>query len=345
MHRSFWSFPLSAGLALSSCLPKGCPEVKGDLTIDSFQLYPENTDFDAKRCVAYFSVLYNATVAVYDPNKNVVVKTLTVPGLSGNPLLHSSGVQVDPRDRLSIVIDAGSSFDTGGQNISGVNFLVKYGLKDDRVLWKANLTAVTNGVYSGYQDIEHDELGNTFVLGTFPSSIIRVSADGKQATPWYLATPPDHTVHGYSGIVNIGKSLIVSDNTDGQLYKFDIRAQRGTPVRIPLSSGDGPIGLNLDGAYLPPRYSDKVLLISDNVNGTYVLRSSDGKWNTAENLGVVPNSLLSEGGTTVASLQIGESIYTVTEFFGDARVPGTLAGNRTSFPLIDITSQVESLLK
>ncbi|EGY20049.1 TRI14 protein [Verticillium dahliae VdLs.17] len=188
--------------------------------------------------------------------------TLTVPGLSGNPLLHSNGVQVDPRDRLFIVIDAGSSFETGGQNISGDNFLVKY---------------VTYGVYSGYPDVEHDELGNAFVLGTCSNSIIRVNADGKQATPWYLATLPDHTVHGYSGIVNIGKNLIVSDNMDGQLYKFNIRAQKGTPVRIPLSSGNGPIGINLDGAYLPHRYSDRALLISDNVNGTYVLRSSDGK--------------------------------------------------------------------
>ncbi|KAG7148228.1 hypothetical protein HYQ46_002904 [Verticillium longisporum] len=189
----------------------------------------------------------------------ISVSSIT-PLLQDRTLTRILGVQVDPRDRLFIVIDAGSSFDTGGQNISGDNFLVKY-----------------DGVYSGYQNVEHDELGNAFVLGTCSSSIIRANADGKQATPWCLATLPDHTVHGYSGIVNIGKNLIVSDNTDGQLYKFNIRAQKGTPVRIPLSSGNGPIGLNLDGAYLPHCYSDRVLLISDNVNETYVLRSSDGK--------------------------------------------------------------------
>ncbi|KAM0327159.1 hypothetical protein ACHAQA_006290 [Verticillium albo-atrum] len=345
MHRSFWSLSLSATLALSSCLPKKCPPVEGDLDITSYQLYPENAGFDAKRCVAYFSVLYNATAAVYDPYKNAIVKTIEVPGLSGDPLLHSSGVKVDPFDRLSIVVDAGSSFDTAGQDISGDNFIVKYGLEEDRVLWQVNLTALTGGVYSGYQDIEHDEFGSTFVLGTFPSSIIRVSSDGKVVEPWYLATPPDHTVHGYSGIVNNGKSLIVSDNSDGQLYKFDIRASKGTPVKVPVSSGDGPIGLALDGAYLPPRYSDKVLLLSDNVNGTIVLHSSDGKWESADNLGVIPNTLLSEGGSTVATLQISNSIYAVTEYFGDEKVPGTLAGNRTSFPLIDITSEVEALLK
>ncbi|KAM0269055.1 hypothetical protein ACHAQH_009833 [Verticillium albo-atrum] len=162
---------------------------------------------------------------------------------------------------------------------------------------------------------------NTYVLGTFPSSLIRVSTDGKEVVPWYLATPPDHTIHGFSGIVNIGKSLIASDNSDGRLYKFDIRAEKGTPAKVPVSSGDGPIGLALDGAYLPPRLLDRVLLISDNVNGTFVFRSSDGKCNTAENLGVIPNTLLSDGGFTVATLQIGNSIYVATEFSEMRRCP------------------------
>lgn len=281
---------------------------------------------------------------MYDPYSNAIVKTLEVPGLSGDALLHSSGVKVDPRDRLSIVIDAGASFDTGGQAISGDNFLIKYSLQQGLVLWKTNLTALTDGVYSGFQDVEHDEYGNTFVLGTFPSSLIRVSADGNDAVPWYLVTPPDHTIQGFTGLVNIGNYLVVADNTNGQLYRFDIRASKGVPVKIPLSSGDSPIGLHLDGVFLPPRYSDKVMLVSDNAKGTIVLRSSDGKWETAENLGTIPNSFLSQGGSTVATLQIGESIYSVIEFFGDEKVAGTLAGNRTRFPLLDISHEIQQLL-
>ncbi|KAH6996007.1 hypothetical protein BKA56DRAFT_510055 [Ilyonectria sp. MPI-CAGE-AT-0026] len=340
-----WTLAAALFPALASCVPHRCPSPAGDLTVSAFQLYPENADFDTKRCVAYFSVLFNASVAVYSPSKNAVVDVLKFPGLSGNSLLHSSGVQRDPLDRLSVVVDAGSSFDTGGQDISGDNWLVKYSLEKDRVLWQRNLSAVTAGAYSGFQDIEHDQHGNTFVLGTFPSSLIRVSADGKKATPWYLGPKSSNpTAAGFSGLVNIGDSLVVSNTADGQLYRFDITAAKGTPVRIPITTGQARIGGALDGVYLPPRYDGKVILVSDNVNGTIVLRSSDAKWKTAERLGVIPNDLLAKGGSAVASVQIGDKIYAVTEFFGDSVVPGTLAGNRTTFPLIDITKKIEKLL-
>ncbi|KAH7000774.1 hypothetical protein EDB80DRAFT_812120 [Ilyonectria destructans] len=342
----FWTLALASFPALTSCVPHQCPSPAGNLSVSAFQLYPENADFDTKRCVAYFSVLYNSSVAVYNPYKNTVVDVIEFPGLSGNPLLHASGVQVDPFDRLSVVVDAGSSFDTGGQDISGNNWLVKYSLQEDRVLWQYNLTAVTAGAYSGFQDIEHDRHGNTFVLGTFPTSLIRVTADGKKATPWYLGPRSDPIVAGFTGLVNIGDALVVSNVTDGQLYRFDITSAQGTPVRIPLTTAQDRIGGPLDGVYLPPRYAGKVILVSDNVGGTIVLRSSDAKWKTAERLGVVPNDLVAQGGSTVASVQIGDRIYAVTEFFGDSQqiVPGTLAGNRTAFPLIDISAQVEKLL-
>ncbi|KAH7117445.1 hypothetical protein EDB81DRAFT_916262 [Dactylonectria macrodidyma] len=341
----FWTLTVAFFPALASCVPHRCPSPAGDLSISAFQLYPENADFDPKRCVAYFSVLYNSSVAVYNPSQNAVVDVLKFPGLSGNPLLHASGVQLDPLDRLSVVVDAGSSFDTGGQDISGDNWLVKYSLHEDRVLWKYNLTALTAGAYSGFQDIEHDRHGNTFVLGTFPTSLIRVSADGKKATPWYLgprSNPP--VAAGFTGLVNIGDALVVSNIADGQLYRFDITSAKGHPVRIPLTTAQGRIGGALDGVYLPPRYAGKVILVSDNVNGTIILRSSDAKWKTAERLGVIPNDFLAQGGSTVASVQIGDRIYAVTEFFGDSVVPGTLAGNRSTFPLIDISTQIERLL-
>lgn len=203
---------------------------------------------------------------------------------------------------------------------------------------------MTNGVYSGYQDIEHDEHGNTFVIGTFPSSIIRVSANNKHAKAWYLATPPDHTKHGFTGAVSVEGHIIVPDNIDGQLYRFNKRDKSGKRSKITLSSGKSPIGKGLDGAFLPPLYHGTVILVSDNTNGTIVLHSTDGKWNKARNVGTIANKYLNAGGSTVASLQIGSSIYSVTEYFGDTKVKGTLAGDRTRFPLNDITKQVANLL-
>ncbi|KAH6677034.1 hypothetical protein F5X68DRAFT_270377 [Plectosphaerella plurivora] len=347
MFRSLPLLALGAPLGSSACLPKQCFSPQGDIDIPSFQLYPENAASDPQRCVVYFSVLYNATVAVYDPKQNAVIDTIEIDGLSGDPLLHSSGVKVGPQDTLSIIIDAGAAFDTGGQDVSGDNFVVKYSLQDNRELWRVNLTAVTDGVYSGFQDIEHDDAGNTYALGTFPSSIIRVSADGQTATPWYLATPPDHTIHGYSGIVRVGDYLIVSDNADGQLYRFDTRSDKGVPEKVVIGADflpEAPIGLNLDGSLLPARYEDKVMLVTDNVNGTIVLRSADG-WATAEVVGTVPGTKGAEGAASVQTVQIGESIYSVNEFFADDKVAGTLAGDRSVFPLTDITAAVGSLLQ
>ncbi|KZL69270.1 tri14-like protein [Colletotrichum incanum] len=351
------ALPASLACPTKSHANTTCSSVSGDKTISSFQLYPENADYDAKRCVAYLRytirlplvyldvVLYNSTVAVWDPSTNSIVDTITVPGLSFNPLLHASGVRRDPLDRLSVIIDAGAAFDTAGQNISGDNFLVKYDLASRQVLWQRNLTALTDGAYSGFQDTAHAADGTTFALGTFPSSIIRVSADGETANTWYLQTPPDHTVHGLSGLVSSpdGKSLLVVDNADGQLYRFHISAAEGSPVRVPLS-GAALIGTALDGVSIPSRYHGTVILVSDNSAGTVVLRSQDGTWNAAEVLGTVPASPLAEGGASVATVQLGGSIYAVSEWFMDDKVAGTLAGNRTEWPLVDITAKVDALL-
>lgn len=292
-------------------------------------------------------MLYNATAIAWDPYKNEVIHTFQAPGLSGDPLLHASGVRVDALDRLSLIIDAGASFDSNGENIQGDNLLVKYDLRDNSLLWQANLTNVTGGVYSGYQDSESDEAGNTFALGTFPSSLIKVSADGKSATPWYLLEPANHTVRGFTAIVRKGSFFVVSDSSDGQLYRFDARASKGTPIHIPISNTDGSeaksLGSLLDGMNMPSLYAGTVILLSENKNGTIVLRSSDGSWESAKNLGVIPNPFFSDGGYSVASVQIADSIYAVPEFFGDAI--GGKSGNRTKFPLWDITREINRLLE
>ncbi|KAI8297864.1 putative transporter SEO1 [Colletotrichum sp. SAR11_240] len=344
--------PLLALPAVQACPTKHqnttCGSVSGNKTVNAFQLYPENADFDEKRCLAYFSVLYNASVATWNPYTSEI-KTIELPGLSFDSELHSSGVRVDPLDRLSIIIDAGSAFDTAGQNITGDNILVKYDLTEEKVLWQRNLTEVTGGVYGGFQDTAHGPDGTTYALGTFPSSIIRVSPDGSEATAWYLKTPADHTIHGFSGLVAApdGKSILIADSSDGQLYRFNLdttsNATAPTPARIPLGLAS-TIGSALDGASIPSRYKGTVILVSDNVDGTVVLHSADAKWDSAAVIGTVPNAYLAEGGSTTATVQIGGSVYSVTEWFGDDKVAGTLAGNRTEWPLVDITANIDAFL-
>lgn len=264
--------------------------------------------------------------------------------MSFNPELHVSGVVVDPQGDLSVIVDAGAAFDTAGQDIRGDNFLVKVDLESREVLWQKNLTD-PKGVYGGYQDAAHDDKGNTFVIGTFPSSIIKVSEDGSTAEPWYLAPSPDHTVHGFSGVAVKDNTLLAADSSDGQLYRFNMEDKKGQKVQVPLSGSKTNatrIGLELDGIALPSRFDGKVLLVSDNSEGTVVLRSSDGSWKSAEVMGTIPNTYLAANGSSVDNVQIGESLYSVIEFFMDFdQVPG----KRSEFPLVDITQEVLQLLK
>ncbi|KAE8382448.1 hypothetical protein BDV26DRAFT_299382 [Aspergillus bertholletiae] len=319
----------------------GCPAVTGNITVKAYQLYPEHADFSEDDCLVYLS-----TIAVYDPYKHKIADTIYLPGLSGDPMLHMSGVVVDPQGLLSVIVDAGAAFDTQGQDISGENFLVKVDPAQGKVLWQRNLTAVTNGVYGGYQDAAHDTHGNTFVVGTFPTSIVKVGPNGSTALPWYLQPQPNQTVAGLSGIAASGDMLLATDSSDGQLYRFNMTERMGHKVQVPLKASNATrIGNSLDGILLPNQFNGTILLVSDNTDGTIVLRSADGLWTSAEMMGTVPNLYLKQNGFSVDNVEIGGSLYSVIEFFLDEKVSGTLAGNRTYFPMVDITREVLKLLK
>jgi hypothetical protein len=88
---------------------------------------------------------------------------------------------------------------------------------------------------------------------------------------------------------------------------------------------------------LPPKYNNTVLLLAVPASGVEVLRSKDDLWDAAEGLGHIPNVI--PAGNVTAVVQIGNRIYMNEEFFGDAQ-----PGNRTSFPYVDITEEVENLL-
>ncbi|KNG86203.1 hypothetical protein ANOM_005991 [Aspergillus nomiae NRRL 13137] len=330
----------------SGATKAGCPTLTGNITVNAYQLYPEHADFNEDDCLVYLSALYNSTVAVYDPYKREVVDNIHLPGLSGDPVLHMSGVVVDPQGQLSVIVDAGAAFDTQGQDISGDNFLVKVDPRHGQVLWRKNLTEVTNGVYGGYQDAAHDAHGNTFVVGTFPASIIKVGPNGSTAIPWYLQPQPNQTVPGLSGLAARGDILLGTDGSDGQLYRFNMTEEMGHKIHVPLKGSNVTrIGNSLDGILLPKQFNGTVLLVSDTTDGTAILRSADRLWTSAEMVGTVPNVYASRNGFSVDNVEIGGSLYSVTEFFLDEKVPGTLAGNRTQFPLVDITNQVLELLK
>jgi hypothetical protein len=101
-------------------------------------------------------------VAVYDPYQDSMVDIITFDGISLNPALHLGGVAVDPlTDLVTIVVDAGAAFVTGGKDVTGDNWIIKYDPAAKKVVWRLNITEVTGGRYGGFQDVEHDMRGNT----------------------------------------------------------------------------------------------------------------------------------------------------------------------------------------
>ncbi|KAJ6439289.1 tri14-like protein [Purpureocillium lavendulum] len=315
-----------------------CASPSGDLTISSLKLYPENADFDTKRCVSYLSVLYNSSVAVYDAAKNKVQDIIEFPELTGNPKLHASGVKMGPAGQLFVVVNAGAAFDTEGKDISGDNFLVSYDLDTKKVLYKADLNKAHNGEFGGFQDIAHDQCGNSFVVGSYPASIVRVSADGSKVDLWAGDKGAKSTSFGYSGIVSHRNTLIVSNGGDDKLYRVDARKQ-AEPTAIPLE-GNKTVGTqnSMDKIYMPSKYEGKVILVSDNVKGTIVVRS-DNDWESAKVLCAIPNPYQKENGFSVGTVQIGQRIRVIIQYFEGNN------GTRSDFPLVDVTDEVDKCVK
>ncbi|KAJ2989745.1 hypothetical protein NUW58_g3315 [Xylaria curta] len=176
------SHPLSAPKA-------ACPPFsKGTINIASYQLYPENVDFDEQTCLLCLKPednigsLYNASVVVYDPYKAAVVKTIEFPNITRTVPFHIGGVAVrasehthalnasetntlsqwDPylgskrgtnktADEITILVDAAAAHETAGRDVSGDNYIIRYDARAGRVLWTTNLTRGRTRVrYNGY---------------------------------------------------------------------------------------------------------------------------------------------------------------------------------------------------
>ncbi|KAI0179011.1 hypothetical protein GGR52DRAFT_284700 [Hypoxylon sp. FL1284] len=326
-----------------------CPPFdEGTIVIESYQLYPENADFDLNDCLLYIGALYNASVVVYDPYKAETVATLEFPGITRTRPYHVGGVAWDPSTNfISILVDTAIPHETEDHQIVGDDFIIRYDPATQKELWSLNLTEVSQGQYGGQQDVEHDASGRIYILGSYPGTILRVEPDGSSITPWYLPEVIDHTYNGITGFAATGDILLASDamnNTgSGEIVRFDMSANQGTPVVVPRTPNEEIF--SLDAVYLPPKYSGTVLLVSEHDRGVSVFRSADGKWEAAEYLGRISDySSLGEGAVNTASVEILGTVYTVDEWFSDPIINGSLAGSRTEFPFVDITSQIDDLL-
>jgi hypothetical protein len=205
-------------------------------------------------------------MAIYNPYEQTT-EIVSFPGITGNPAFHVGGVAANPHTNLvSIVADAGAAFVTAGQDISGTNTLLLWDPEAKQELYRLNLTETTKGAYGGFQDVEFDNRGNIYVVGTFPSSILRVEDNGSTVNEWYKSTG-DHAVTGFQGLAMTGDVLLANDNTvspNGSLVKFDTTSPKGTPVAVPINPPTSISGS--DGLYFPPKYNGKFIRLYHNLH-------------------------------------------------------------------------------
>ena len=98
---------------------------------------------------------------------------------------------------------------------------------------------------------------------------------------------------------------------------------------------------------LPEAYGGTVELVSKLYVGVTVLRSRDRKWERAEYLGTITSDFPALFERILpTTVQVGpRNQYMVGQYFPGQIVPGTTAGNRSEWPMFDVTAQVESLLR
>lgn len=254
------------------------------------------------------------------------------------------GLNVDRRTgHVSIIADAANAFPSEGRDISGTNWLLKFDPVSKSLLYKINLTETSQGRYGGFQDVEQDPEGNVFVVGTWPGTLHKVDKEGTEVIPWYLPERIVQTEKGIGGIAALGWMLLAQGDRSGEIWRFDMRAEKGVPVPVkvtPEHKFD-----QSDAIYLPPRYKGTVLLVAEDAVGVSVFESKDAKWEAASYKGMVPIGDVDPGTMIVTAAQVGDSVYRVYEPFGDEGLggPGT-AGNRTEFLFEDITAEVDKLL-
>lgn len=306
------------------------------------------------------SSLFNGSIAEYDPYLDKFT-VINFPGITHAPDQHAGGIDYNPTTGLlHIVIDSQRPFLTEGADVGGDNWLIRYDPARRREHWRANLTATTGGLWGGFQDVAVDSRGNSYVIGTYPKSVLKVSPTG-DVSVWYPPQTTDTTVRGYTGAASLllrngqpSDTMIVVDNEgvpeselvgDSNLYRFDLTRPHGVPVKIPRvpNTRFGPG----DKIEFPPAYDNKVALVADDYRGTIVLRSRDGTWRQAEHLGLIPSDYpVFFSRITPSTVQLGpERQYLIGNNFPGPIVPGTTGGNHSDFPLFDITREVDKLLK
>lgn len=231
-------------------------------------------------------------------------------------------------------------------NFTGPNRIIRYDTNAHKAAWISNLVPIQNDIFKRtgsrvtvFQDMAEDSRGNAYVIASIGSVVVKIDPHGTPSI-WYEPNNLTETLSS-GGLVTIGDKLIINDRPGKGFLTFDTRQPKGKPVQVPAKGFPSDVA-GSDGLVAPQKYEGKVLLWADDPFGTRVFGSNDG-WTSAEYLGLVSidSNLQALGGATSDSFALGDTIYTVTEFFQAKRPVATMK----EFQMLDITDAVDRLVK
>ena len=318
------------------------------------------------------SSMFNGTLVVYDPY-NKTTKVVDLPGIShagdaNYTEFHLDGIDYDSKSG-NIFISAASAvaFDSvivqgpGGTistdyslaNYTGDNRIVIFDPKNEAIVADVSLLpaqeqyrkAMGGNLTNAFQDMaEVASTGDSYAVGTFGNSIVRIPYGSKESELWYAPPASNYSKeYGFGGLFASGNKLVVSDTLSGGMVTFDTLQKNPVAKHVPLRDlPDDYKPANADGLFLPSKYGGKVALWSDDYNGTSVYGSED-YWDTARFLGLISNDDPGQiqGGSTTASFEIGKSVYVLTQIF-QFSVP---VKPKKNFLFYDITTQLDAIVK
>ncbi|KIM98617.1 hypothetical protein OIDMADRAFT_56965 [Oidiodendron maius Zn] len=344
---------LFALLSLGYTAPTSlCPPFQGTFNVSVLDLYPESADWDPVHCKIYFGLYYNASVAVYDPYRKTS-EVITIPGITGNSDYTVTGIDYDGMGSMYFAatsltaFQATTSGNTSLANFTGPNSIIRYDTNARKISWVSDLVPIHNEILqrtgklvTGFQDMAEDNQGNSFVIGSFGSVIVKIDRNGTPRV-WYEPKNINDTLVS-GGIIRSGNKIIINDRLYPALVTFNIDEPYGTPVYVHPEGFPANYSAGTDALVAPSKYGGRVVLWSDDFYGTRVIGTRDN-WETAEYLGLVlmDSSLRSRGGFTTDSFAVGNTIYSLTEFFQATKPIQTTK----EFTMVDMTEQVDQLVR
>lgn len=234
-----------------------------NITFRSNELYPEGIAYSKKQDVFFVSSLHYGKIG------KVTHKGVYTEFIDDKDLISSIGIHVNEKLNLLYVCvsDPGVSVKTDASTQLKLAKLIAYDLTTGKRKFVADLGALNTTGGNFANDVDFDELGNTYVTNSASPIIYKVTKLGVASI---FATSDNWKKEGFNLngiIVHPNGYLIVVQSNTGELYKISLKNPTEiTKINTDLIEGG-------DGIFI--KNKNEIVVISNSKKEVFQLNSSD----------------------------------------------------------------------